>query len=42
MAESGKGIRLFDGMGVVIYTKGFQDGIGSAIDVIDKYKGDKA
>lgn len=38
MAESGKAIRPFDGMKVVTYTKGFQDGIGSAIDVIDKYK----
>ena len=38
IAESEKAIRPFDGMEVVIYTKGFKDGIGSAIDVIDKYK----
>lgn len=38
IAESKKAIRPFDGMEVVIYTKGFEDGIGSAIDVIDNYR----
>lgn len=31
------GIRPFDGMTCVIYTRGFNDGIGSAIDVIVKH-----
>lgn len=41
IAESEKAIKPFDGMEVVIYTKGFKDGIGSAIDVIDKYKAER-
>ena len=31
------GVRPFDGMAAVIYTRGFNNGIGSVIDLIDKY-----
>ena len=33
-------VRPFDGMDAVVYTRGFNDGIGSAVDVIDKHIAD--